>query len=192
MTTKPLKGNGLVSFSTPHMKLDVALHRRGHEWFIVYPRAYGMAEGNKLVGQISSPEEASPPTGRSNATHDPPSSTLDLNPRFWLREGRDFGHGCGNEMLEAEDLLRAEPAVLKDSGLKRTRKVANAKRGWGKEGSERECTERLVEVLIKEEGLCHRCATCGQWETCYADSVRHEKVGENKDGRPVYWCRVSL
>jgi len=191
LTTPSREGNGLTSFSTPRIRLEVALHRRGNEWFVVYPRAYGMAEGNKYFGQLSSPDEPSSSAGTSNATHDPPSSNPNLNPRFWLRNGCDFGDGCGNEMLEAEDLLSAEPSVFRDSGLKRTRKVVDTTRGSGKKAYERECTERLVEVLVKEEELCHRCATCGQWEYSYAGEARHSRVGEDKEGQPVYWCGVS-
>lgn len=182
----------LVSFYTPHVRMEVALHRRGNDWYVVFPRAYGMAAGNRCFGQISSPNEPSSSTGKNNATHDPPLSNSNLNPRFWLRNGRDFGNGNGNEMLEAEDLFNAEPSVFRDSGLKRTRKVVDTKRGPGKKVHERECTERLVEVLVKEEGLCHRCATCGEWENCYMGSARHKGVGEDEEGQPVYWCGVSL
>ncbi|USP77441.1 hypothetical protein yc1106_04715 [Curvularia clavata] len=185
--TQSRKGNSLISFSTPRVRLSVALHRRGNDWFVVLPLAYGMAGGNRYFGQISSPDEPSSSTGNNKATHDPPSSNTNLNPRFWLRNGRDFDDGCGNEMLEAEDLLNAEPSVFRDSGLKRTRKVVDA-RGSRKKATERECTEILVEVLVKEEGLCHRCATCGGWENCYAWSPRHKMVGEDKEGQPVYWC----
>jgi hypothetical protein len=179
--------NGVTCFSTPRIRLDVALHRRGNDWIVVYPRAYGMAQGNRFFGQISSPEEPLAPAARSNATHDPPSSHPNLNPRFWLRNGRDFADGYGNVMLEAEDLLRAEPPIFRDSGLERTRNIVITKGG-----SATRISERLVEVLVKEEGLCHRCATCGQWEDCYAESTRHESVGYDGGGRPIYWCGVKL
>lgn len=80
-----------------------------------------------------------------------------------------------------EELLRAEPLVLRDGGLKRTREVG-----------QRDIEERLVEVLVSEEGLWHRCPTRGQWDDSYPESTRHARVGEHRDGQPIYWGGGSL
>jgi hypothetical protein len=171
--------NSIKTFYTPFTHLEVALHRRGNEWLIVHPRGYGMAEGQKLFGKISCDDEHS-----NSATHDPPASKPNLNPRFWMVNDSALGVHEGH-------MFKAEPEVLKDSGITRTR-TFEIKNVFGKVVGEEVKEEKLVEVLVKEEELCHRCASCGQWEYSYADSPRHKKIGEDKDGRPVYWCGVSL
>lgn len=75
MTENPPLGNALMSLHLPRVRgLELALHRRGDEWFVVSARGYGMAGGTRHWGQISSPEEHSSLTGKKNATHDQPSS----------------------------------------------------------------------------------------------------------------------
>ena len=156
--------------------LEFALHRRGNEWHVVYARAYGMAV-NRWAGQISSPS-----TKKESVTHDPPSSSRHLHPRFWLRDGKEFEPKyLGSEFFDFGTMMNTDPPVLADTGIRRTRKCG-----------ENDVEEMLVEVLVKEEGLCHRCATCGSWETSSRWDSRHQKVGESGGGRPTYWCGVSL
>ena len=161
--------------------IEHALHRRGNDWYAVFARGYGMAS-SRCIGQISSPEESSSWTEKASATHDPPSSCPHLNPRFWLRDGRDFQPShIASETLDFDTLLSTKPRVLADTGMRRTRKCGT-----------KDVEERLVEVLVKEEGLCQRCATCGAWESSSDCSTRHRKVGEDGDGMSVYWCGVRL
>lgn len=166
---------------TSKIPMAVALHRRGNRWYLVFPRAYGMAEGNKLFACLNDPQP-------QDGSPDPPSSQFNLNPRFWLRDGKDWDVLWGGwSYIDVEDLLSAETPFLKDSGLRRKVKIGSGK---GKEW--REVEERLVEVLLKEEQLCQRCAYCGGWEYSYQGDVRYRKVGEGRDARPMYWCGVSF
>ncbi|KAF1994948.1 hypothetical protein P154DRAFT_624298 [Amniculicola lignicola CBS 123094] len=155
--------------------LPTALHRRGLRWYLVFPRAYGMAGGWKLFGALNDLHQ-------QDTDADPPSSQFNLNPRFWLRDGNDWASGDGYSTINADELLNSETPFMKDSGVRRKVWIETK----GKE--RREVEEKLVEVLLKEEELCQRCAYCGVWEYCYQDSTRHRKVGEGKDGRLVYWC----
>jgi hypothetical protein len=152
----------------PIFKLPTALHRRGNTFYIVFPRAYGMAAGNKCFAQLNFPLDSDP-------SPDPPSSQPHLNPRFWHRESA--GHPL--EMTFA-NLMGVEPEVFKDVGLRRTIKVDG-----------KEVEERLVEVLIREEEYCQRCAWCGEWEYSYEGSSRHSKEKQQIDGTTLYWCGVS-
>lgn len=164
----------LLSFCTPDIPLEVALHRRGTRWYIVYPRAHGMAEGWKLHAALNHPQESdSPPSSR-------PSSSR--NPRFWLREQQ---RSQGSNAITLDDLLAAEPPIIKSTGIKRPIKLPKA------EPVESPATmESLVEVLLKEEQLCQRCVYCGSWEYSYQGEVKYQKVGEGDDG-PLYWCGVG-
>jgi hypothetical protein len=153
----------------PNFKLPSALHRRGNAFYVVFPRPYGMACGNKCFAQLNFPRSADP-------APNPPPSQVHLNPRFWHREGG----GDPFEMSFA-NLMGVEPAVFKDVGICRTVKVGK-----------KEAKERLVEVLIKEEEYCQRCAWCGRWEYSYERSAKHQREEEPKGCRVLYWCGVSL
>lgn len=176
----------LRSFYTPRIPVQVALHRRGDVWYLVLARAYGMANGNMYWEQISSPDDSE---RGGSATHDPPDTKPTLNPRFWFRDAKDWGDNVPHQNIEVEDLLAVEPELLKDSGLRRTRTtdVWEGKEIVGK----RETEERLVEVMLKEEELSHRCMSCGGWELGYASSPAFQNIGLGKDGRPIFWCGVS-
>ncbi|KAF2830049.1 hypothetical protein CC86DRAFT_453554 [Ophiobolus disseminans] len=154
----------------PHFSLPTALHRRASTFYIVFPRAYGMANGNKLFAQLNCPQPKDP-------TPDPPKSQSHLNPRFWHREG-----SSGTTFMAFDQLMGVEPRVFKDVGLRRKVLV--------KEGSGREVEveERLVEVLVKEEEYCQRCAWCGVWEYSYEKGVRHKRLKEQAHGVALYWC----
>jgi hypothetical protein len=152
----------------PSFQLPTAVHRRGNTFYIVFPRAYGMAVGNKCFAQLSFPQDSDP-------SPDPPASQSHLNPRFWHREGA--GHPL--EMTFA-DLLGVEPVVFKDVGLRRKVNV-----------DKKEVEERLVEVLMKEEEYCQRCAWCGGWEYSGEDSPRYCKEKEQEKNGALYWCGVS-
>jgi hypothetical protein len=148
----------------PNFKLPTALHRRRNAFFIVFPRAYGMAAGNKVFAQLSFPRGIDP-------APDPPPSQAHLNPRFWHREVE----------MSFANLMGVEPAIFKNVGLRRTVRVGKC-----------QVEERLVEVLIKEEQYCQRCAWCGRWEYSDAGEARHKREEEPNGGRTLYWCGVSL
>ncbi|KAF2104418.1 hypothetical protein NA57DRAFT_70625 [Rhizodiscina lignyota] len=155
----------LVSFYTPKIKLEVALHRRGNLWYIVYSRAYGMAEGWKLFAALNDPEQA-----------DVSTASTERNTRFWLQEK------LGPCPILLEDLLAATPPIIKDLGIKRKAKTKP------KESQDVDVIEEsLIEVLLKEEELCHRCAYCGAWEYSYDHSTRHRRVTEPGTSA-LYWC----
>lgn len=152
----------LVSFSTPVIHIEVALHRRCNRWYIVYPRAYGMADGWKLFAPLNQPQP-------SDSSTTPPKQSL--HHRFWLRE-------CPSVALT--DLLAATPPILKATGTTRRVKV-----------EDKEIEEPQVEVLLNDEQLCQRCAYCGCWEYSYPGETRHEKVTQRgEDG--IYWCGVRV
>jgi hypothetical protein len=166
----------LHALKIPSVGLEVGLHRRGNTFYVVLTRAYGISSGYKIYAQLnfSQPRDPSP---------DPPSSHAHLNTRIWLRDGSEWNGG--NPMMTFEELMGAEPSVVKDSGLRRKIKAK------GHLGEEKEIDERLVEVLLKEEEYCQRCAWCGVWEDSLETLTRYGKAGDGKDGRPIYWCGVS-
>ncbi|KAF2732780.1 hypothetical protein EJ04DRAFT_402945, partial [Polyplosphaeria fusca] len=117
--SNPPAGNTLLTFSLPRIPLELALHRRADEWYLVFPRGYGMAEGRKLVAQLNG-TTSSP----SSSTHDPPRSNSNLNPRFWFRDGSDWEDEQNYfGLVGLEDVLGAEREILRDTGLRRRRMV---------------------------------------------------------------------
>ncbi len=101
MNTNDRTQTRLVSFSTPVIHIEVALHRRYNRWYIVYPRAYGMADGWKLFAPLNESQ-------LSDLSTAPPKQSL--HHRFWLRE-------CPSVALA--DLLAATPQILKATGTTR-------------------------------------------------------------------------
>ncbi|KAG7447181.1 uncharacterized protein BT62DRAFT_1004755 [Guyanagaster necrorhizus] len=91
----------LVSFYTPVIHIEVALHRRCNRWYIVYSRAYGMADGWELFAPLNQPQ----PSNSSTAL-----PKQDLHHRFWLRERPNTA---------LEDLLAATPPILKATSTTR-------------------------------------------------------------------------
>jgi hypothetical protein len=164
----------LTDFCIPNLGIQMALHRRKNSWYIVLARAYGMANGNRLCGILNSPLS-------SSSSVDPPQRHPNLNPRIWLRDDSVWAYD--KSVSSIDRLLSTEPPIFKDSGLARKVEVKD-------DGGVRLIEERLVEVLLKEEELCQRCAWCGYWEE--VDYHRHRKAGEGSDGRPLYWCGVSF
>jgi len=45
----------LRTFDLPQFRACLALYRRANHWFIVFPRAYGMAKGWKLFAKLNEP-----------------------------------------------------------------------------------------------------------------------------------------
>jgi hypothetical protein len=164
--------SSLTDLYYPSFGIATALHRRGNAFYIVFPRAYGMANGNKLVAQLNFPQPNDPPP-------DPPASEKRLNCRIWHREGPQ--NKC---MMTFEEIMSIDPPAFKDSGLRRTLRIKNDE-GKG----ENDVEERLVEVLLREDEFCQRCAWCGGWEYSYEGSTRHVKV---KEAQSLYWCGVSI
>jgi hypothetical protein len=147
--------------------IELALHRRRNRWYVVLPRAYGMAE-SRWWADLNHPRPTDPPsTG-------PPTSHPHLHHRFWFNSNH----------VTLDDILKAEPPVLKVTGISRMEKAATV-------GSDTDVTVEAnqVEVLISEDELCRRCAFCGLWEVSNSN-YRYEKVGQDGDDR-IYWCGVS-
>ncbi|KAG7439802.1 uncharacterized protein BT62DRAFT_688308 [Guyanagaster necrorhizus] len=88
----------LVSFHTPVIHIEVAPHRRCNLWYIVYPRAYGMADSRKPFAPPNQPQ----PSDSSTAL-----PKQGLHHRFWLRE---------RPSTALEDFLAATPPILKARG----------------------------------------------------------------------------
>jgi hypothetical protein len=170
-----LSQSRLTEIHIPRIGIALALHRRGNSWYMVLPRAYGMAGGNKFFGCLNSPQLL-------DSTPDPSLVQQGLKPRFWLRDGSDWEYG--STKLTIDGLLQSDPPIFKDSGVRR--KVELKENGMIKM-----IEERLVEVLLKESELCQRCAWCGCWELSYEGESRHCQRGVGTDGRPLYWCGVS-
>jgi hypothetical protein len=175
--------------------LEVCLHRRGTRWYLVFGRAYGMANGWKLAAQLNNP-------GPNNTASEPPSSHSHLNRRFWLRDGGSWETGLAG--LNCEDLLGTdvEPGFLKDTGIRRVVAVEDkgVEGGMKLKGEEKRLVdavggqvseERLVEVLLKDEELSQRCAYCGGWEYTYDGDKRHKKIELGNNGKEYHWCGVS-
>jgi hypothetical protein len=155
--------------------LEVGIHRHCNTFYIILTLAYGIASDYNMYAQLSFPQPLDP-------SPDPPASHLHLNPRIWLRDGRDSE--CGNSKMAFEELLGAEPSIFKDCGLRRK---VNARHVGG---AMNEIEERVVQVLLKEEEYSQRCAWCGVWEDI-GERTRHPKAGDGKGGRLLHWCGVS-
>ncbi|KAK0463015.1 uncharacterized protein EV420DRAFT_1233935, partial [Desarmillaria tabescens] len=82
----------------PMIHVEVALHRRCNRWYIVYPRAYGMADGWKLFAPLNQPQ-------LSDTSIALPKQSL--RHRFWFRESPN---------TTLADLLAATPPILKVTG----------------------------------------------------------------------------
>jgi len=158
-------GNGGIEF---------ALHRKGNRWFVVHPRAYGMAE-SRWVASLNNPRDSDPPSTV------PPASLAHLNHRFWYN----------SEHLELDHLLKAQQIYNYDNSVRPLLKVTGTSRtekrraGHGSE-AEVEIEAKQVEVLIGQDQLCRRCIHCGYWEESGCVK-RHVKVGQDGDD-PSYWC----
>jgi hypothetical protein len=152
----------ITELSVPNFGLKTALHRRGSTFYIVYSRAHGMLDGQKLYAQLNFPRAT-----------DAPASQY----RFWHRESP-----TGDLKISFADLLGVKPVVFRDVGLSRLVKV---------DDQELEVQERLVEVILMEKKFCQRCAWCGQWETEYPRSTRYTEVDDRISARSLFWCGVS-
>ena len=155
--------------------LEFALHRRGNRWFVVHPRAYGMAE-SRWVASLNNPRDTDPPSTA------PPASLPHLNHRFWYN----------SERLALDHLLIAEPMFNYDDSVQPILKVTGMSRAEKRRvpGSEVDVQieAKQVEVLIKEEQLCKRCIYCGDWEES-GRIKRHVKISQDGED-PLYWCGV--
>jgi hypothetical protein len=147
-------------FEYPKGAFQCALHRRRNRWYIVLARGSGMASW-RLVGTLNEPRPSDP------ATTAPPTSLSHLNHRFWFK----------SKDVKLDDLHWVDNLLLKVTGTSRPG------RGNGE-------AERQVEVLVPEEGLCHRCDFCGAWESFRGVDGRWVAM-EYDNGEPIYWCKVS-
>jgi hypothetical protein len=155
--------------------IEYALHRKGNSWYIVYPRAYGMA-ASRWVACLNNPRSTDPPSTA------PPASLPHLNHRFWYNS---------NE-ITLDDLLKAKPMytdtnqpLVKVTGMSRTEK----KREFGSP-NQLDVEAKQVEVLISDDQLCGRCMYCGIWEVS-GNTARFEKIGQDGDD-PLHWCGVNV
>jgi hypothetical protein len=161
----PAMGNGGI---------ELALHHRRNTWFVVFPRAYGMA-ASRWVACLNNPRSTDPPSTA------PPASLPHLNHRFWYNSTE----------IALDDLLKAKPMftdtdqpLVKVTGLSRTEK----QRGSGSQ-SQLDVEAKQVEVLISEDQLCRRCMYCGIWEVS-GNTVRYTQVGQDGDDA-LHWCGVK-
>jgi hypothetical protein len=155
--------------------IECALHRKGNNWYIVHPRAYGMAE-SRWVACLNNPRSTDP------ASTAPPASLPHLNHRFWYNSDR----------ITLDDLLKAKPIyadtnqpLVKVTGMSRTEK----KREFGSQ-SQLDVEAKQVEVLISDDQLCRRCMYCGIWEVS-GSAARFEKIGQDGDDA-LHWCGVNV
>lgn len=90
----------ITELSVPNFGIQTAIHRRGNTFYLVFPRAYGVLDGQKLYAQL-------------NFSH-----SIGLRNRFWHRESarRDW-------TISFADLIGVKPAVFKDVGVSRTVKL---------------------------------------------------------------------
>lgn len=172
----------IYAFNGPsHAGIEFALHRRGNNYYVVFPRNYGMAE-SRWVASLNQPRSNNPEETA------PPASHPHLNRRFWFN--------TDSTMITLEDLLNHTPIrsseepvqLLKVTGTSTTEKKAGR-------GEQVEVEVKQVEVLLSEDRFCWRCAYCGSWEVTISfldDSggKRYQKVGQDGDDA-VYWCGVS-
>ena len=120
---------------------ELALHRRGNRWFVVFPRAYGMVE-SRWVASLNNPRDTDAPSTA------PPASLSHLNHRFWYN----------SEHLALDNLLLAEPISSYDNSVQPLLKVTGMSRTEKRRVSGSEVDVQIeakqVEVLIKEDQLC--------------------------------------
>lgn len=90
----------ITELSVPSFGIQTALHRRGNTFYLVFPRAYGVLDGQKLYVQL-------------NFSH----SMGALN-RFWQRES-----ARADWTMSFTDLMGVKPTVFRDAGVIRTVKV---------------------------------------------------------------------
>jgi hypothetical protein len=166
----------ITSFSTSQIRLEVALHRCGGQWYIVFPRAYGMANGSRFFGCLNDPQ----PGDASTRMICVKSS---INDRFWLRNGTDWDQEWRNTMIQVEDLLAVDPPLFKKCGVTRSVETAIG-------GMQMMVEEVLVEVLVQEAQLCQRCKFCGSWEVNYEGTARYLRIEGKETVDSSFWCQV--
>jgi hypothetical protein len=157
--------------------LELAFHRRGNKYYVVFPRAYGMMASREFCSlnepRSNNPEETAPPTSHPH-----------LNRRIWFN--------TDSSMLTLEKLLAAESLdpdqeaqeLLKVTGTSKMEKAAGR-------GEQPDIEANQVEIILSEDRFCWRCAYCGGWESegYTNDDERYQKVGQDGDDA-VYWCGV--
>lgn len=160
---------GIPSKAYAHGGIEFALHRRRNNYYMVHPRAYGMAE-SRWFASLNQPRSADP------AETAPPVSHPHLNRRFWYNSSE----------VTLEDLLTAQPISGElEQLLKVTGTIATQNRaGWG---GQPDVEVKQVEVVLDEDRFCRRCEYCGGWESTTDGGQRYQKVGQNGDD-VMYWC----
>ncbi|KAH4038118.1 hypothetical protein HBI25_038540 [Parastagonospora nodorum] len=94
--------HSVTELSVPNFGIQTALHQRGNIFYLVFPRAYGVLDGQKLYAQLNY------------------SRLTESRHRFWHREGagRDW-------TISFPDLMGVKPTIFRDVGVSRTVKVGS-------------------------------------------------------------------
>jgi len=150
----------IFTFRSRHSAfIELSLSRQGSQWFLTYPRAYGMVS---YTGQ------------RIHSRLNVAASDIAERPRcFW------FNSHWLQEDTTAHPLnilLESNPPAIRPTGRTRLEKRQGI---VGRE--EIECAE--MEVLVPEDGLLRQCYYCLEWEQ---DNV--PRFGKCGWGNDVYWC----
>ncbi|KAK7690059.1 hypothetical protein QCA50_006704 [Cerrena zonata] len=162
----------LRSRHSAHLPLSLSRYKR--QWFITFPRQYGMAAypGHRIVNKLNTPDMS--------------VDEAYARKRFWYNADTysaryDPSERNGDEAYISSPihiLLDSDPPVAKLTGRVRTEK-SNNKPDNGKEIL---CQE--IEVIMPEEGLLRQCYYCLSWET-QGEETRWKQCGDD-----VYWCNV--
>ena len=153
--------------------LSLALSRYKRQWFLSYPRAYGMVAfpGQRIVCKLNTPDQSADEAYARNhfwLNADMPSQPYD--PAEKDDESKKY------IMSPIHILLESETPVARLTGRTRTEKS----NPWQDNGKEITCYE--VEVTLPEDGLQRQCYYCLCWE--YEGET--ERLVPFADD--MYWC----
>ncbi|KAF4616801.1 hypothetical protein D9613_008408 [Agrocybe pediades] len=161
----------VITFSSRHTGgISLSLSRYHRQWFITFPRAYGMIAPQRISKSLNDPKAASSETEEHSRNHFWLNSTVPSSP--YDPEDTESKH-IGSTIHE---LLDADPKIARLTGRKRM----EVSRAYDGEGKETECLE--VEVLIPESGLLNQCYYCLAWEV-QGQEQRFKSCGDD-----AFWC----
>ena len=173
MASKPDPEVTLI-YSPSFANLSVSLSRYRNQWFLTYPRPYGLTiiPGQRIHALLNVV---------SNGTEDDLKRSRHF---FWLNS--NSGSDCQPDNLSGNVILGEPFHILLDADIESCkadrpiaagREVSFALRDKGKVRIGHE-----IEVLIPEEGLLRQCYYCLAWEA--EGPMEHWKPC----GDETYWC----
>ncbi|CAL1706668.1 unnamed protein product [Somion occarium] len=163
--------NQVVTLVSRHSAfLPFALSRYRRQWFLTYPRPYGMTspQGQRIHSMLNIPDTS---VDEAYARR-----------HFWLYDPDSLPYDPEKDSEERfigsriHILLDSETPVVKLTGRTRTER-SKSPRDYGKEFT---CYE--FEVLIPDEGLLRQCYYCFAWEG-EGRMTRFTACGDD-----VFWC----